>query len=132
MKRAIILLAACAAAFSAQAQSDDGWMLIATGDSREYHGQRGSAIVTEKVVSAVIRSRPAGNGRGEIHLTRAVVSRSECATKSGTLVMADLALTEKRYSVEFAIGAGSVASIIAEKLCNEPDAAPVSRKGVVL
>lgn len=129
MKRAAIFLALGLAALAAHA-GDEQWLLIATGENMEYHGQRGSALITENTVSFVMRTRRL-DGTGQLDISRAIVNRAECARQSGTLLTTDLAFKVTRIRVDFAFGAGTVASIIAERVCNElraPQAAPSSRR----
>lgn len=131
MKRAAILLALSLATLAARA-NDEQWLRVATGDDLEYHGQRGSAIVTEHTVSFVLRTRRQDR-TGSIDISRAIVKRADCARQSGLLVTYDLALKEERISVDFAFGSGTVASVIAERVCNELRAdQPAKGKGVQL
>lgn len=115
MKRAAFLLALSLAALSAQAEQ---WLLVAKSQAIEYHGQVGSAMITDKTVSFVVRARPVAGG-GSIDLYRAIVSREDCTRQSGQIIYTDLALKEVRMRVDFAFGAGNIASGIAERVCNE-------------
>lgn len=129
MKKAILSMALSLAALSAQAEQ---WLLVAKSQAIEYHGQVGSALITERTVSFVLRARPTA-GSGSINLYRAIVSREDCARQSGEILYADLALKEVRMRVDFAFGAGNIASGIAERVCNELRAEqPAKGSGVQL
>lgn len=131
MKRAALLLAIGLAALAARA-SDEPWLLVATGDDLEYHGQRGSALVTDRTVSFVLRQRRIDR-TGSAEISRAIVKREDCARQSGTLVIADLAMDRVRMRVDFAFSAGTVGSVIAERVCNELRAdRPSKSQGVTL
>lgn len=127
---AAALLAALSAAAAAQPEQ---WVFIVSGDTREYHAQRGSVVYSTSTVSFVIRSRdPRG---GDITLSRAITTRADCQSRAGQVVFASLDMKQIRFRADFAFDAGNVGSVIGQSLCEQllhedattPAPAPVSR-----
>jgi len=120
MKLNTIIAAAVLAASSQVAIAGDMWLDIAESDDVSVSVKLASAHFHKDVraVDMIFKYESKHTGRAELH--RGGVTRLHCYERAGTLSLMNLSRTTVN-EVDFAFGAGTVGSAVAEVLCKIGD-----------
>jgi hypothetical protein len=117
MKKLIVALMLAASSVMAHSQE---WVTLSKAGSTTYDGLVGSVKVIENdgnVKVVVVTGRVSDSATNKITGEMWYVTVSHCRAKQGALVSLDL-LGKFKYDNTFVFGMGSVASAIAEIVCN--------------